>query len=146
MSNTAIPQNYFVGSFETSSISQDIVSQNGFPINAILKWRRWVSGSSSPMSNNTCGNDPVSEDDLKKSDSKVCWDKDYFFLFFSFFRISSQQAGSHIIPCLVVATLCLFKPMSSNTLMPPPVSTNPSVNIKSIIVLSLWSGSGSITT
>lgn len=72
MSNTAIPQNYFVGSFETSSISQDIVSQNGFPINAILKWRRWVSGSSSPMSNNTYGNDPVSEDDLKKSDSKVC--------------------------------------------------------------------------
>ena len=139
MYNIPTPQNYFIGTSETSNISQDSVSQNGFSNKCNLKMGRVVIRIIIP---NKSSNDPVPEGDLKKSNSEVCWDTDSFFSF----RISSQQVSSLIIPCLVVATLFLFKPMSSNTLMPPLTSPSPSVNFNSITVLSLCSGSSSITT
>ena len=89
------------------------------------------SGSSSPMSNNTGGDARVPEDDVNKSSTEVCRDKELFFSF----RIS-QQVSNLIIPCLVLAAGCSFESVSSNTLKPVSLSPSPSVNLETVMVLS----------
>jgi hypothetical protein len=61
--------------------------------------------------------------------------------FFSL-RISSQTNSILIILSLAVAVRCTAQTESSNILMPSSVSTSPSVNLETVVVLSSGLGPG----
>ena len=99
------------------------------------------SGLSSPMPNKTGGGARATEDDLSKSRITV-WSQARQRTFLLLQYLLTASKGPHN-SCLVLAARCSFQSMPSDPSMPASASTKPSVNFKTVLVLSIGSGSGS---
>jgi hypothetical protein len=95
-------------------------------------------GSPSAMSNRTDGAVRVSEGDLMKASTEVCWDKDLCFSF----RISSYRGSIFVTLYLDVAARSNHCPRTPCS-QPASVSPSPWVHFKPVVVVSFGSGSGS---
>ena len=89
------------------------------------KWITIWRVTSSWTVDRTCLSHPVSNSAGGNAWFPEVWQhKDFFFSF----RISLYKWSILIFSCLVVAKCCLFKSLSSNTMMPASVSPSPSGN------------------